>query len=89
MYTIAHASLYNSTVKVAKIKIIIIIIKYITCKSSNLVYCITCKIFKKQYVGQTQNSITQRFSSHFVNMRHKKQTDAVGLPFATDRQWIS
>ena len=54
----------------------------ITCKSSNLIYCITCQTCQKQYVGQTKNSITQRFYSHFHNIRHHKQTDAVGLHFS-------
>ena len=54
----------------------------ITCKSSNLIYCITCKTCKKQYVGQTKNTIVQRFQGHFFNIRHKKQTDAVGMHFS-------
>ena len=51
----------------------------LTCKSSKLVYCITCKT---HYVWQTKTSIAQRFSSHFFNIWHKKQTDAVGLHFS-------
>ena len=56
----------------------------ISCKSSNLIYCITCKTCNKQYVGQTKNSIATRFHSHFYirHIRHKKQTDAVGLHFS-------
>ena len=54
----------------------------ISCKSSNLIYCITCQTCQKQYVGQTKNKIAQRFSSHFFNIRHKKVTDAVGLHFS-------
>ncbi len=30
----------------------------VTCKSNNLVYCITCKMCKKQYVGQTGGTLT-------------------------------
>ena len=35
----------------------------------------------KQYnvMGQTMNTITQRFHAHSFNVRHHKQTDAVGL----------
>ena len=54
----------------------------ITCKSSNLIHCITCKTCLKQYVEQTKNSISQRFCSHFFTIRHKKLTDAVGLHFS-------
>ena len=36
------------------------------CNSNNLVYCITCIRFKKQYVGQTKNSLKLRFHGHFL-----------------------
>ena len=54
----------------------------ITCKSSNLIYFFICLTYRKQYVGQSKNSITQRFYSHFLNIRHQKQTDAVGVHFS-------
>ena len=54
----------------------------ITCKSTNLIYLISCNTCHKQYVGQTKNSLAQRFYSHFYNIRHKKQNDAVGLHFS-------
>jgi len=38
--------------------------KNITCRSSNLVYCITCKVCDKQYVGQTLRPIMERFQGH-------------------------
>ena len=37
----------------------------ITCRSSNLVYCISCKTCGKQYVGQTKRTILERFQGHF------------------------
>ena len=37
----------------------------VTCNSNNLVYCITCWRCEKQYVGQTKNSLKQRFQGHF------------------------
>ena len=36
----------------------------ITCRSSNLVYCITCRKCDKQYVGQTKRTILERFQGH-------------------------
>ena len=39
----------------------------VTCNSNNLVYCITCRRCKKQYVGQTKNSLKQ--SSKFISTR--------------------
>ena len=38
--------------------------KNITFRSSNLVYCITCKKCDKQYVGQTMRTIMERFQGH-------------------------
>ena len=42
----------------------------ITCKFNNLVYCITCKVCKSQYVGQTGNSIQFRFQKHLKDVEH-------------------
>ena len=50
--------------------------------SNNLIYLITCKMCRKQYVGHTKNSLSQRFYSHFFNIRHQKKNDAVGLRFS-------
>ena len=54
--------------------------KHISCKSNNLIYCITCKTCKLQYVGQTKNRLMDRFQMHFVhanpNKRERKGTQA-------------
>ena len=49
----------------------------VNCHSNNLVYCITCKQCHKQYVGQTKNSLRQRFVSHFYLIGHKKMEHEV------------
>ena len=54
----------------------------INCKSSNLIYAITCKTCGKQYVGQTKRTIMARFQGHFYNVKTASQTDAVGLHFS-------
>ena len=36
----------------------------VTCRSSNTIYCITCQRFKKQYVGQTDNTLHEGFGAH-------------------------
>ena len=43
--------------------------KNITCRSSNLIYCISCKTCGKQYVGQTKNTILERFQGHFNKIK--------------------
>ena len=40
----------------------------VSCKSSNLIYCITCKCCHKQYVGQTKRTLALRFQGHFYNI---------------------
>ena len=60
----------------------------ITCMSSNLVYCITCKTCGIQYVGQTKRTIKERFQGHFTNIgkASKKATgiDEQSLPVRFD-----
>ena len=71
--------------------------KNITCRSSNLVYCITCKKCDKQYVGQTKRTILERFQGHCgkitVYQKHRKEEptlfqqldkDAVGTHFSAE-----
>ncbi len=50
----------------------------ITCKSSNLIYCIQCNICQKQYVGQTMNTIQQRFQCHFEDIQKNKTEKDIG-----------
>ena len=42
----------------------------ITCRFNNLVYLITCKKCRFQYVGQTKNCLKDRFQQHFLDIRH-------------------
>ena len=41
--------------------------KNISCKSSNLIYAITCNCCSQQYVGQTKRTLANRFQGHFYN----------------------
>ena len=53
----------------------------VSCKSSNLIYCIKCRVCHKQYVGQTKNTLMQRFQSHWTDIgQHSPKTD-VGCHF--------
>jgi len=53
----------------------------ISCKSNNLIYCITCLTCSKQYVGQTKRRLMDRFQSHFYNITHKRTMEPLGLHF--------
>ena len=49
----------------------------VNCQSSNLIYCLTCNICQKQYVGQTKRHISERLREHFYNIRRaRKETKA-------------
>jgi len=46
-----------------------------TCNSNNLIYCISCKTCSKLYVGQTKNTIKERFKSHFYSITNPLKSD--------------
>ena len=45
--------------------------KKVTCCTYNLVYCLTCNTCGIQYVGETMNSIRDRFNAHNSTIRCK------------------
>jgi hypothetical protein len=49
----------------------------ITCNSNNLIYCIECTRCHKLYVGQTKNSIKERFKAHFYSIQNPQNSDTV------------
>ncbi len=53
----------------------------ITCKSSNLIYCIQCRTCKKQYVGQTSTTIMKRLQGHVDRIKRKVLSDDIGRHF--------
>ena len=53
----------------------------ICCKSSNVVYCLECKVCGKQYVGQTKRTFHERVREHFRNIRKGLQKEPLGRHF--------
>ena len=51
--------------------------KKISCRSSNLIYCITCLVCGKQYVGQTMRRLRNRFYTHYYLIKESKQDKSV------------
>ena len=41
----------------------------VNCQSSNLIYCITCKVCGIKYVGQTGRRIIDRFQGYFNSLK--------------------
>ena len=53
----------------------------VSCKSNNIIYCITCKKCKKQYVGQTKLRLMDRFQGHFWCIQSKTLMNDVSKHF--------
>ena len=53
----------------------------VCCKSSNLVYVITCKTCSKQYVGQTGRTIMERFQGHFGAIKREEKNTLINDHF--------
>ena len=56
----------------------------ISCRSSNLIYVITCRRCKIQYVGQTLLRIKDRFVHHFRDIEMSNQDKSVGRHFSSN-----
>ncbi len=54
----------------------------VDCKSTNLIYCITCKKCKIQYVGQTMIGLCKRFNTHFNLIANGSDTHSVSKHFS-------
>lgn len=56
----------------------------ITCETINVVYVIECTKCKKQYVGQTGNSLKERFRGHFNDINVQNQHKPVSQHFTSE-----
>ena len=54
---------------------------HISCRSSNVIYCITCKTCGKQYVGQTLRIIKARIYKHLKDIDQGNKEKLLGLHF--------
>lgn len=53
----------------------------VSCKSSNLIYCIHCTRCGSQYVGQTERKLMARLCEHFAKVTHSKLETDMGRHF--------
>ena len=53
------------------------------CQSSNIIYCLECLVprCRKQYIGETNRTLQQRFSEHKYYVTSEKLTTATGYHF--------
>ena len=55
-----------------------------SCKTTNVVYLITCTKCGKQYVGETGNHVNQRMNGHQDDWKHKRfERPPVAEPFCS------
>jgi hypothetical protein len=52
-----------------------------TCSTMNIIYLITCKCCKLQYVEQTRNSIHDKFYGHIAEVRSQNNMKPVSSHF--------
>ena len=57
----------------------------VSCQSSNLIYCITCKRCGIQYVGQTKRRVMDRFQDHFYKITKALMDTDIGKHFNTNK----
>lgn len=57
--------------------------KNVSCKSSNIIYCIECKSCGHQYVGQTERKLMMRMCEHFGKITHARLHTDMGKHFCT------
>ena len=53
----------------------------ITCRCTNLIYCIECISCGKHYIGQTKRRLMDRLMEHYRNIRQDRGTHIVGRHF--------
>ena len=58
--------------------------KEITCNTRNVIYLIECKKCKKQYVGQTGNSLKERFRGHLQDINTANKFKPVSKHFTSE-----
>ena len=59
-------------------------IRCCSCKTNNIIYCITCKICKKQYIGHTKCTLSERMCEHFRYISQHNRTHSVGRHYNSE-----
>ena len=53
----------------------------VTCRSNNVIYCLSCRTCGKQYVGQTKRQLVERLCEHFRSINNHASNHIVGRHF--------
>ena len=61
----------------------------VNCKTTNIIYCISCLKCRVQYVGETERSLQERFSEHKAYVVNKHLQKATGAHYNTPGHSLS
>src|ERR1051325_6327211 len=64
------------------------IVDSLSCRSSNIVYLITCEKCQIQYVGETSRSLAQRLTDHRSNISTQKRT-SIAIHFNSENHSVN
>ena len=71
----------SNVVRSSKTSEVIEINKQVDCQTKNVIYCITCKKCKVQYIGESEKSLKERFSQHLGYVYNEHLNQATGEHF--------
>ena len=73
---------FGNTIPITSTNKTFVIRNPISCKSANVIYCVTCKRCREQYIGETEQEIHERQRGHLSDISNNEQ----GLPCVTHFQ---
>ena len=81
----------GKTIKATATNFVVEVNKAVDCNTKNVIYCIECSKpgCHQQYIGQTQNSLKERFNQHKGYVRNEKLAKATGFHFNQTGHQIS
>ena len=59
-------------------------IRCCSCKTNNIVYCITCKVCEKQYIGHTKRTLSERMCEYFRYVTQHNRTHTFGRHYNSE-----
>ena len=74
-----NSGYFGDRIKISATNQLFTIKQSMTCKSNNVIYCVTCKKCSDQYIGETSQELHDRSVGHLSDIRCHKE----GLPYVT------
>ena len=64
----------SDTVEASNISRYLLFHDHFDCTTSNIIYCITCTLCNKLYIGESGRKLGDRFREHLLDVKTKDQT---------------